>query len=126
MERGAAGKKRVAVAAQRQHPQVRIGDFDAGRDRHRPTVDGVATIRAASILSALLAIFILPAANLANAQEPPDKMVQRISEEVMAIVRSDPAVQRGDRERPHGRGNPHLAQSARAAEESRRGESLAA
>jgi phospholipid transport system substrate-binding protein len=47
-------------------------------------------------LSALLAVFIVTSANLANAQEAPDKMVQRISEEVMAIVRSDPAVQRGD------------------------------
>jgi phospholipid transport system substrate-binding protein len=48
------------------------------------------------ILSALLGISILATANLANAQESPDQMVQRISEEVMAIVRSDPAVQRGD------------------------------
>jgi phospholipid transport system substrate-binding protein len=48
------------------------------------------------IPSALLAFFIIATANLANAQEAPDKMVQRISEEVMAIVRSDTAVQRGD------------------------------
>jgi phospholipid transport system substrate-binding protein len=48
------------------------------------------------IMSVLLAFFITAAANPANAQEAPDKMVQRISEEVMAIVRSDSAVQRGD------------------------------
>jgi phospholipid transport system substrate-binding protein len=59
-------------------------------------VERAATTRVASILSALLVVFIITAANLANAQEPPDKMVQRISEEVMAIVRSDTAIQRGD------------------------------
>jgi ABC-type transporter MlaC component len=48
------------------------------------------------IQSALLATFILATANLANAQESTDQMVQRVSEEVMAIVRSDPAVQRAD------------------------------
>jgi phospholipid transport system substrate-binding protein len=48
------------------------------------------------ILSALLAVITIAIANLANAQEAPDKMVQRISEEVMEIVRSDAAVQRGD------------------------------
>src|SRR5712664_1787819 len=59
-------------------------------------VERAATIRAASILSALLVVFIIAAANLANAQEAPDKTVQRISEEVMAIVRSDTAIRRGD------------------------------
>jgi phospholipid transport system substrate-binding protein len=49
-----------------------------------------------NILTALLAVFAISAANLATAQEAPDKMIQRISEGVMAIVRSDPAVQQGD------------------------------
>ena len=48
------------------------------------------------ILLMLLAVLMVGAANLVNAQEAPDQMVRRISEEVMAIVRSDPAVQRGD------------------------------
>ncbi|RXZ38156.1 ABC transporter substrate-binding protein [Oxalobacteraceae bacterium CAVE-383] len=38
----------------------------------------------------------MAAANSGYAQEAPDKMIQRLSEEVMAIVRSDPAVQHGD------------------------------
>lgn len=35
----------------------------------------------------------------ASAQEAPDKMVQRVTEEVMAIVQSDKAIQGGDRNR---------------------------
>ena len=42
----AADGERVAVTAQRQHLQVRVGDLDARGDRHGPAVDGVEAVGA--------------------------------------------------------------------------------
>jgi phospholipid transport system substrate-binding protein len=49
----------------------------------------------------LLAFFFLFAAacGLARAQEAPDALIRRVSEEVMDLARNDPAIQAGDRRR---------------------------
>lgn len=49
------------------------------------------------LLTCCAASFI--AAGTASAQEAPDKMVQRVTEEVMTIVQSDKSIQSGDRNR---------------------------
>ena len=43
-EVAAADGEGIAVAAQRQHLQVRVGDLDARRDRHRPAVHAVEAV----------------------------------------------------------------------------------
>lgn len=49
----------------------------------------------------LLAFFLLfiAASSLARAQEAPDALIRRVSQEVMDIARNDPAIQAGDRRR---------------------------
>lgn len=48
-------------------------------------------------LFSMLAFFSLGSFGNSVAQEAPDKMIQRVTGEVMAAVRSDEAIQRGDR-----------------------------
>ncbi|MET0961484.1 MAG: ABC transporter substrate-binding protein [Noviherbaspirillum sp.] len=48
----------------------------------------------------LLTVFLYAAlCGLARAQEAPDVLIQRVSQEVMDLARSDPAIQAGDRKR---------------------------
>ena len=47
----------------------------------------------------LLAAACLALSSLARAQDAPDALVKRVSEEVLQIVKTDPRVQAGDRER---------------------------
>ena len=59
-------------------------------------------MRATSFLNRSLAVFVLLFAalcGLAGAQEAPDALIRRVSQEVMDIARNDPAVQAGDRKR---------------------------
>jgi phospholipid transport system substrate-binding protein len=59
-----------------------------------------------------LPIAAMLAAALAHAQEAPDAMVKRVSQEVLAIAKSDPKVQAGDQARIHevidGKLAPHF------------------
>jgi len=48
---------------------------------------------AAALLATGLAAGVLP---LAHAQEAPDAMIKRLSDEVLGLIRSDPAIQAGD------------------------------
>ena len=51
-----------------------------------------------------LLVFLLlfaAACGLARAQEAPDALIRRVSQEVMDIARNDPAIQAGDRRRIH-------------------------
>jgi phospholipid transport system substrate-binding protein len=50
-------------------------------------------------LVALAATFLVAAASSASAQEAPDAMVKRVSQDVLATIRSDPKVQAGDQAR---------------------------
>ncbi len=61
----------------------------------------------------LLSVFLFAAlCGLARAQEAPDALIRRVSQEVMDIARNDPAIQAGDRKRIYGlveaRILPHL------------------
>jgi phospholipid transport system substrate-binding protein len=51
------------------------------------------------ILLSFCATSLIAVAGHASAQEAPDKMVQRVTEEVMTIVQSDRSIQDGDRQR---------------------------
>ena len=58
----------------------------------------VSTRRAARIPSALRVVLVLAAfaANAALAQEAPEALVKRVSQEALTIIRTDPAVRAGD------------------------------
>ena len=47
----------------------------------------------------LLAMLFLAVCGLARAQEAPDALIRRVSQEVMDLARNDPAIQAGDRRR---------------------------
>ena len=47
----------------------------------------------------LLSMLFLSACGLAQAQEAPDALIRRVSQEVMDLARNDPAIQAGDRRR---------------------------
>jgi phospholipid transport system substrate-binding protein len=71
-----------------------------------PVVTGflqpIATMQATSFFPRyFLAVFLLlvAACGLARAQEAPDALIRRVSQEVMDIARTDPAIQAGDRRR---------------------------
>lgn len=46
-------------------------------------------------------LLLVSACGLAAAQEAPDALIRRVSQEVMDIARNDPAIQAGDRRRIH-------------------------
>ena len=49
----------------------------------------------------ILFLFLVCACGLSLAQEAPDALIRRVSQEVMDIARNDPAIQAGDRRRIH-------------------------
>lgn len=59
----------------------------------------IATRSAARKAAWLVAFACLALAGAARAQEAPDALVKRVSEEVLQIVKTDPKVQAGDRQR---------------------------
>jgi phospholipid transport system substrate-binding protein len=74
-----------------------------------------AIMQAHSFLLRCFRVFLLLfglAAGLVHAQEAPDALIRRVSQEVMEIARNDPAIQAGDRKRIHAvvesRILPHL------------------
>ena len=55
--------------------------------------------RRAAAVTAMTAALLLAAAAPARAQEAPDAMVKRVSQEILQIVKTDPKVQAGDQAR---------------------------
>jgi len=55
--------------------------------------------RRAATVTAMTAALLLAAAAPARAQEAPDAMVKRVSQEILQIVKTDPKVQAGDQAR---------------------------
>ena len=66
-------------------------------DRMNPTQRAAMQARSGRWLLALLACFLLAAPALA--QEAPDALVKRVSQEALTIIKSDPKVQAGDQAR---------------------------
>jgi phospholipid transport system substrate-binding protein len=72
--------------------------MEANQPAVRPLANRPATRRLAAFLL-LVALPLMQGATAARAQEAPDVMVKRVAEDVLATIRSDPAIQAGNETR---------------------------